>query len=66
VFVKTCKKLLPIAKALAYCTAELITALKGFVIPSPAAFHVEFFYKSNNLNKEFNYTEPSSSERVPG
>ncbi len=38
VFVKASKKRLPVAKALAYCTTEVITAVKSFMIQGPGMF----------------------------
>jgi hypothetical protein len=41
-FVKASKKLLTIVKALAYCTTELITAVKSFMIQAPSLYYKTF------------------------
>ncbi len=40
-FVKASKKRMTIAKALAYCTTGLITAVKSFMIEAPGKFILE-------------------------
>jgi hypothetical protein len=37
------KQVLTIAKALAYCTMELITTVKSFMIQAPGANYIEKF-----------------------
>jgi hypothetical protein len=56
VFVRASKKQLTVAKALAYCTMELITAVKNFIIQAPG---LNYTFNSKPLPLAFPLTLPS-------
>ncbi len=48
-YIKVSKKLLTIAKALAYCTTELIMAVKSLMIQAPGAVIATLHFLRNLL-----------------